>query len=121
MPPGKPLNLMGALVFGLIYTVIIFMVAYASNTFGNSGIYITSGIGGLSDIDAITISVSKLSRESITALTAQNAILIATVANTIVKICIALWAGSREIRKYIYIGYGVIFLAAVIAFAVLNL
>src|SRR5688572_5339542 len=85
MPPGKPLNLIGALVFGLIYTVIIFMVAYASNTFGNSGIYITSGIGGLSDIDAITISVSKLSRESITALTAQNAILIATVATTIVR------------------------------------
>ncbi len=121
MSPGKPLKLTGALVFGLIYTAIIFMVAYANNTFGNSGIYITSAIGGLSDIDAITISVTKLSREGISVLTAQNAILLATVANTIVKICIAIWAGSREIRKYIYIGYGVIFLTAVIAFGVLNM
>ena len=120
VPLGKPLNLSGALVFGMIYTVIIFMVAYASDTFGNSGIYITSGIGGLSDIDAITISVSKLSKASISVLTAQNAILIATIANTLVKIGIALWAGSKELRKYIYIGYGAIFIAAVIAFVILN-
>ena len=107
-------------MFGIIYTVIIFMVAYASDTFGNSGIYLTSGIGGLSDIDAITISVTKLSKTGISLLTAQNAILIATIANTIVKIGIALWAGSKEIRKYIFIGYGVIFVAAVIAFVILN-
>ena len=121
IPLGKPLNLAGALVFGLLYTVIIFAVAYASDTFGNKGIYITSGIGGLSDIDAITISVSKLSNNSISVLTAQNAILIATLANTIVKMGIALWAGSRELRKYIYIGYGTIFLAGLVAFAVLNI
>jgi len=121
MPLGTPLNLTAAIVFGLIYTVIIFMVAYASDTFGNSGIYITSGIGGLSDIDAITISVSKLSTDGISILTAQNAILIATLANTLVKIGIALWAGSREMRKYIFIGYGAIFLAAVVAFVILNL
>src|SRR5687768_14909860 len=121
MPLGKPLNLSGALIFGLIYTVIILLVAYASETFGKSGIYITSGIGGLSDIDAITISVTRLSRESIEILTAGNAILIATVANTLVKIGISLWAGSTELRKYIFIGYGAIFLAAVIAFIVLNL
>ncbi|HUR30896.1 MAG TPA: MgtC/SapB family protein [Saprospiraceae bacterium] len=121
MLPGNPLNLRGALIFGLIYTIIILAVAYASNTFGNSGIYFTSGIGGLSDIDAITISVTKLSKEGISFLTAENAILIATIANTIVKVGIALWAGSKEIRRYIFIGYGVIFLAAVIAFVVLNL
>lgn len=120
IPLGKPLNLTGALVFGVIYTVIIFAVAYASVTFGDRGIYITSGIGGLSDIDAITISVSKLSKDSISILAAQNAILIATIANTLVKAGISLWAGSREIRKYIYIGYGAIFLSALIAFAVLN-
>lgn len=120
IPLGKPLNLSGALVFGMIYTVIIFMVAYASETFGNSGIYITSGIGGLSDIDAITISVSKFSKASISMLTAQNAILIATLANTLVKAGIALWAGSKELRKYIYIGYGAIFVAAIIGFVILN-
>ena len=121
IPLGKPLNLTGALVFGVIYTVIIFAVAYASDTFGDKGIYITSGIGGLSDIDAITISVSKLSKNGIPILAAQNAILIATIANTLVKAGISIWAGSMEIRKYIYIGYGAIFLAALIAFAVLNI
>lgn len=121
MPLGKPLNLMAALIFGVIYTAILLMVAYGSDTFGNKGIYISSGIGGLSDIDAITISVSKLARNSISILTAHNAILIAMICNTLVKIATALWNGSKELRKYIFIGFGTIIIAAIVAFAVINL
>jgi uncharacterized membrane protein (DUF4010 family) len=121
IPLGKPLNLNGALVFALLYMVIIFVVAYANNYFGERGIYVSSGIAGLSEVDAITISVTKLSVSSISALSAQNAILIATLSNTIVKIGIALWNGSQALRKYIYFGYGAIFLAAVVAFGILNL
>ena len=118
--PGKPLNLKGALIFGLLYMVIIFAVAYANNVFGEEGIYIASGIAGLSDVDAITISVSKLAMQTISSTTAQNAILIATLSNTLVKIGIALWAGSKEMRSYIYIGYGAVFLVALIGFFILN-
>ena len=121
IPPGKPLNLNQAIFFGLIYMVILFVVAYANSVFGQRGIYITSGLAGLTDIDAITISMSKLSATTIPFLTAQNAILLAIVSNTIVKIGISLWAGSRELKKYILIGYGLIFLAALVAFAALNL
>jgi len=121
IPLSKPLNLTGALFFGVLYMVIIFVVAYANEFFGERGIYISSGIAGLSDVDAITISVSKLANSTISVLAAQNAILIATICNTVVKIGIALWAGSKELRQYIYIGYGLIFLAAVVAFGLLNI
>lgn len=121
IPAGKPLNLKGAFVFGLLYTFIIFAVAYANSTFGEGGIYLASGIAGLSDVDAITISVSKLAKGSIDELSALNAILIATLSNTLVKIGIALWNGSNELRKYIYLGYGVIFIAALVAFVMLNI
>ncbi len=118
--PGKPLNLKGALIFGLLYMVIIFAVAYASNVFGVKGIYIASGIAGLSDVDAITISVFKLALQTISFRTAQNAILIATLSNTLVKIGIALWGGSKEMRSYIFVGYGAVFLVALIGFVILN-
>lgn len=121
IPPGKPLNLTGALLFGLIYTVILFIVAWANDVFGEGGLYIASSIAGLTDVDAITISVSKLSSVSISHVMAANAILIATIANTLVKIGIALWAGSKEMRKYILVGYGCIFIAAVVGFALMNL
>jgi uncharacterized membrane protein (DUF4010 family) len=58
---------------------------------------------------------------TIPAKTAQNAILIATLANTLAKFAIALWASSRQMRKNIFIGYGLIFLAAIVAFVILNL
>src|SRR5690606_859094 len=119
LPEGKPLNMQSVIVFGIVYTLIILLVSYTNEYFGSSGIFISSTIAGLTDIDAITISVSKLAGDSLSIPVAQNAILLATISNTIVKIGIALWAGSKELRKYIYIGYGCIFLAALIAFALL--
>ena len=121
LPPGRPLNLTGALVFGLLYIVILYIVAYANSVFGEEGMFIASGIAGISDLDAITISVAKLSSVSISFAVARNAILIATISNTLVKLGISIWAGSREMRRLVYIGYGVIFLAAVAGFLLMNL
>jgi uncharacterized membrane protein (DUF4010 family) len=121
MPPGKPLNLKGALIFGLIYTFILFAVAYANSIYGERGIFIASGIAGLTDVDAITISVSRLAGQSIELLSAQFAIIIATVSNTIVKAGIAMWSGSKEMRKYILLGYGVVFVAALIGVGILSI
>ncbi len=81
---------------------------------------ITSAIAGASDVDAISISISKMSVVTISAMTAQNAILIATLSNTIAKFVIALWASSKEMRKHVLVGYGLIFVAALVAFGVLN-
>lgn len=120
IPPGKPLNLSGALFFGILYTAILLIVAYANDMFGAKGIYISSGIAGLSDVDAITISVSKLAKDSIPLIAAQNAILIATLSNTLVKMCIALWGGSSKMRGPILFGYGFILAAGVIGFVLLN-
>lgn len=119
-PLGEPLNLKGALVFGLLYTVILFVVSYANEQFGATGIYVTSGIAGLTDINAITISISKLAGDTIAVLNAQNAILLATLSNTVIKITISLWAGSKGLRRYIFVGYGLIFLSGLIGFIILN-
>ncbi len=120
MPLGKPLELTNALWFGVLYVGILLVISYANDYLGNEGIYITSGIAGLSDVDAITISVSKMSAISISVSTAQNAILLATLANTVAKFAIALWASSKEMRKHVLFGYGLIFVAALVAFGVLN-
>jgi len=119
-PLGEALNLREAVFFGLLYTGILFLVSYANQLYGAKGIFLSSAIAGLTDIDAITISVSKLAVDAVSLLTAQNAILLATMCNTIVKMGIALWAGSRDLRKYVLIGYGFIFAAALIGFVILN-
>lgn len=121
LPLGKPLEMTNAMLFGVLYVAILLVITYANDYFGDEGIYITSGIAGMSDVDAISISISKMSVITLSPKTAQNAILIATLTNTISKFAIALWASSREMRKNVLIGYGLIFVAALVAFAILNL
>jgi len=117
---GDPLNIKNAAFFGIFYIGILLLVSYSSSTFGAKGIYISSAISALSDIDAIAISVSKLGGSTINFLTAQNAILLATLANTLVKIGITISTGSKALKQYVLIGYSFIFIAGIIGFIILN-
>ena len=118
---GKPLDIQGALFFGVIYTIILLVVSYANEYLGENGILFSSAIAGLSDIDAITISVSKIAGDSLNLQIASNAILIATISNTFVKLGIGVWAGSLQLRKYLFIGYGIVFASIIFAFIYLNI
>ncbi|MDD3721470.1 MAG: DUF4010 domain-containing protein [Lutibacter sp.] len=118
---GDPLNIKNAVFFGIFYLGILLLVNYANQTYGTKGIYVSSAISALADINAISISVSKLGGTTMNILFAQNAILIAALSNTVVKIGIAIFTGSRQLKKYVLVGYGFIFIAGVIGFLVLNL
>lgn len=111
----KPLDLPGAIVFGVIYTVILLVVSYANASMGDSGLMISSAVAGLSDLDAITITVSKLAHVSLDFAAAGDAILIAMISNTLVKTGIGSWAGSKTLRADLFLGYGVIIAAALIS------
>ena len=117
---GDPLNIRNAVFFGVFYMGILLLVSYANQTYGANGIYFSSSISALTDVDAIAISVSKLGGTTINLLIAQNAILLATLSNTVVKIGIALFTGSHKLKNYVLIGYGCIFIAGIIGFLVLN-
>ena len=106
----------GAIVFGMIYTVILLLVSYANENLGEKGTLISSAIAGFSDIDAITISISKLAGESLDLRISAFAILIAVISNTLIKMGIGIYAGSKALRKNLLIGYGTMFLTALISF-----
>src|SRR5690606_19117149 len=80
----KPLDLPGALVFGFIYLAILLIVTYANEHMGDEGLMLSSAIAGLSDLDAIAITVSKLAQVALDFTSASKAILIAMISNTIV-------------------------------------
>ncbi|MBI3133978.1 MAG: MgtC/SapB family protein [Bacteroidetes bacterium] len=118
--PGKPLDLHGALAFGALYVIILVFVSYGHENLGDHGMLALSAVAGLSDIDAITISVSRFAGTTLDFSIAVNALLIATMSNTVVKLGIGIWAGSAQLRKYLYIGYGIILFAALVALVVVN-
>ncbi len=107
----SPFRLNPAIKFGLFFAFILFISKAAQLYFGSTGIYLTSILSGLADVDAITLSMSKLAANgTIANKVASSAITLAAISNTIVKGGIVYFAGSKELRKNIIISFGSILL-----------
>ncbi|HAY85724.1 MAG TPA: MgtC/SapB family protein [Chloroflexi bacterium] len=101
----NPLDLRSAIRFGLLFVVILLVSRTAQLYFGETGILISSLISGLADVDAITLSVSELSRNGgLDLKIASQAILFAAAANTIAKGGMVLLGGDRQLRRVVFPG-----------------
>ncbi len=110
----NPLDLKSAIRFGLFFILILLISRTAQFYFGDAGILISSLVSGLADVDAITLSVSELSRVGSLGLnTAKQAIVVATVANTIAKGGLVLASGDARLRKALLPGLALILVTAV--------
>ncbi len=118
--PENPLNLIESLKFGALYVLILYFVHFAMAYFGSKGILFASAISGLTDVDAITISLAKVRDAAVSGSVVQNGILLAVLSNTVVKLIFALLNGSAELKKYAAIGYGLMFTAGLAGFVILN-
>lgn len=111
----NPFSLKPALIFGLLFIGILFVSKIAEIYFGNSGLYITSIISGVADVDAITISMAILAKNTISPGVAVNAITLAAISNTIIKFFIALFFGTRKFGYLIGAIFAVIISVGLIA------
>ena len=106
----NPLDLVTAIKFALLYAVIQWLVKYSSVQFGDNGTYIAGAISGITDVDAITLSMAKMAREGGNSVLAVNTILIATLSNTLVKFLIVIALGSDVLKKTAFWGFMAMFL-----------
>jgi uncharacterized membrane protein (DUF4010 family) len=97
----NPARLGVALTFAALFLVITFAVAAARQHFGDDAIYLVALISGLTDVDAMTLSVGQaFSRGAIEADIAWRAIFLATLANLLFKIGAACVLGTAALRAY---------------------
>ena len=107
-------ELLSAIKFGLVFALIIFVSKAAQTYLGDSGVYLAAGLAGLTDVDAITLSMANLSKSTLSENTAAVAILIAVVVNTIVKASIAFSLGAAALRRYTLPGFGIVLLTGMV-------
>ncbi len=98
---GNPIDLNNALGFAAIYTVILFMVYYGNKYLGETGLYLSGIISGFSDVDAITINMSKLAGNRTQVHIASIVIILAMLSNGLVKLGISLFKGDRKLKKQV--------------------
>jgi len=101
---SNPFELGPAIKFGLIFALVLFVTKAAEVYIGEKGLYFTSFLAGLADVDAITLSIAGLTKsgQGIALSTGRIAIILATISNTAAKGILVFSLGSRSLRKYIW-------------------
>jgi uncharacterized membrane protein (DUF4010 family) len=78
-------------------------VKAADRYFGGVGLSVVSAVSGLMDLDAIALSLSQMAGEKQSVALAIQGILIATVANTVLKAVVVFVYGDRVLRKTVLV------------------
>jgi uncharacterized membrane protein (DUF4010 family) len=111
----NPLNLGAALSFGALLTIVLLVVHYLEAGFGEAGIHVAAALSGVTDVDAITISVARLAGDDLGVHAAATAIFLAAAVNTAVKAGIAIGMGGKAMGLRVGLVYAVVVTAGVSA------
>lgn len=111
---SNPFELRPAITFGLLFGLVLLVARAAQLYLGDAGVYLSSFLSGLADVDAITLSMAELSGSGeLTVSIAARAIVIAIMANTLVKGGIVLASGSSTIKRTMLPGIVLILLVGI--------
>jgi uncharacterized membrane protein (DUF4010 family) len=99
VPLNNPFSLTAATKFAAFFAVVLVVVKVAQRHFSTGGLYVVAVVAGLTDVDAIALSMAEQARSGDPAV-AINAIVIAAVANTLTKAGMAAVLGSAGLRRH---------------------
>ena len=105
----NPAHFKTALVFGLVYAAVTLATAFAKDKFGSSGVYGVAIISGLTDVDAITLSTSRLMQGgSLAAGTGWRIILVAVLSNLAFKAALTGFLGNMRLFARVSLLFGMV-------------
>jgi uncharacterized membrane protein (DUF4010 family) len=94
---SNPLALQSALFFGAVLAMIMLLSHALSDWFGSAGILILSAVSGMTDVDAISLTLGRQSTVSLDMDIAVFGILIAASVNTLVKMGLVITIGDKTL------------------------
>lgn len=101
---AQPFQLIPALQFGALLVGILLLAHGIREQLGEEGLWIISIVAGLTDVDAITLTLARMARDSITPDTAVTGITLAAITNTLVKGGLAFFAGHLTLCRPLWPG-----------------
>jgi uncharacterized membrane protein (DUF4010 family) len=94
----NPLQLTGALQMVVLFQAVLMIVYLLRDVWGESGVLTSAAVLGLTDVDALTLSMTRGAAFTLSPGIAATAIAIGVLANTGMKLALALFLGSRTFR-----------------------
>jgi uncharacterized membrane protein (DUF4010 family) len=93
----NPFELATVLKFGALLAALFVLSRWVEMSLGDQGLFVLSAVSGLADVDAITLSMARLSGQGTAVTTATIAILIVVASNTACKIALGWSVGGTRI------------------------
>jgi uncharacterized membrane protein (DUF4010 family) len=106
----NPFSLTAAAKFAALFAVVLVAVKIAQENFPANGVYAVAAIAGLTDVDAITLSMAELAQSGGVQV-AVTAIVIAALVNTLVKCGIAVVVAGAPLGKPLLLTTAVVLVA----------
>ncbi len=97
----NPFQLKTALKFSALLVIILLLGKALTGWFDEAGLYLLAAASGIADVDAITLSVSRMTSGELTLQSGVMAILIAATVNSLVKSGMAFSIGGRRLGLYV--------------------
>lgn len=98
-PAANPLQLSAALQMAVMFQGVLMLVWFAGRFWGDRGILGMATVLGLTDVDALTISMARRVASDVSLNTAALAIAIGVLSNTALKLAIAAFFGTASFRR----------------------
>jgi uncharacterized membrane protein (DUF4010 family) len=107
---GNPSELKAALVFAGLYALVLVAAAAAKKNFGTQGLYVVAILSGLTDMDAITLSVSDMvHKKQVNPATGWRLVMTAAISNLAFKAGIVGVLGSGILFRRVLMLFGIVF------------
>lgn len=98
--PKNPAQFKSALMFGLLYALILLAVAWSQDKLGNKGLYLVSAVGGLVKKDAITLSLAQSIRNGMGTDLGWRLIMTGLLSNIAFKFVLVSFLGNKKLIKW---------------------
>jgi len=117
VPLKNPFSLTSAFKFAIVFTAVLLAVKLVQTYWPGQGFYVVSALAGLTDVDAITLSMAEYAKsgggeeqaaQTGAAQVAATSIGIAAIANTLVKCGLVLFLGSWAVSWRVLIATGLV-------------
>ena len=107
MDGHQPASLKTAFSFAALYVVVLLAVAFVNDRMGARGLYAVSVVSGLTDVDAITLSVARLVGSSqIGPDQGWRLVVVGVLSNLVFKGAMAAVLGDARLRRFIVLLFG---------------
>lgn len=106
----NPFSLTEAVKFAAFFALVLVVVKGVQLHFPGEGFYLVAVLAGLTDVDAITLSMAEYAKTGDPAI-AIDSIVLAAAANTVVKTVMVASLGSAAMRRPVLLAAGSIVLA----------